>query len=177
MPPSSIISEPGLEMGVVALRLPSRIDRRQALLGLMATASTLASPVRASAVGVPVPEKSYAAFFLGQGGYWFSWGIPYLASQAQELGMEAEIFEYSAVKEAWKKITRKKKDGYKIALVGYSLGNDDHLAAEISCGRSAARDFRISRSAATIPSRGKTQAVRAVVRPRLPVQCRPAGRL
>jgi len=108
---------------VVALRLPSRIDRRQALLGLMATAGALASPVRVSAVGVAAPEKSYAAFFLGQGGYWFSWGIPYLASQAQELGMEAEIFEYSAVKEAWKKITQKKKDGYKIALVGYSLGN------------------------------------------------------
>jgi hypothetical protein len=108
---------------VTALRLSSRIDRRQVLLGLMATASTLATPMRASAVGVPAPEKSYAAFFLGQGGYWFSWGIPYLASQAQELGMEADIFEYSAVKEAWKKITQKKKDGYKIALVGYSLGN------------------------------------------------------
>jgi hypothetical protein len=108
---------------VAALRLSSRIDRRQALLGLMATAGTLAIPTSASAVGVPAPEKSYAAFFLGQGGYWFSWGIPYLASQAQELGMETDIFEYSDVKEAWKKITRKKKDGYKIALVGYSLGN------------------------------------------------------
>jgi len=107
----------------VALGLSSRIDRRQALLGLMATAGTLASPIGATALGVPAPEKSYAAFFLGQGGYWFSWGIPYLASQAQELGMETEIFEYSAVKEAWKKITEKKKDGYKIALVGYSLGN------------------------------------------------------
>ena len=112
-----------MEWGVVALRLSSRVDRRQALLGLMATAGTLASPMRASALGVPAPEKSYAAFFLGQGGYWFSWGIPYLASQAQALGMEADIFEYSAVKEAWKKITQKKKDGYKIALVGYSLGN------------------------------------------------------
>jgi hypothetical protein len=79
--------------------------------------------MRASALGVPAPEKSYAAFFLGQGGYWFSWGIPYLASQARELGMEADIFEYSAVREAWKKITQKKRDGYKIALVGYSLGN------------------------------------------------------
>jgi hypothetical protein len=108
---------------MAALRLSSRIDRRQALLGLMATAGTLAAPKRAPAVGVPAPEKSYAAFFLGQGGYWFSWGIPYLASQAQELGMETDIFEYSAVKEAWKKITQKKKDGYKIALVGYSLGN------------------------------------------------------
>jgi hypothetical protein len=79
--------------------------------------------MRALAVGTPAADKSYAAFFLGQGGLWFSWGIPYLASQAQELGMETEIFEYSAVKEAWKRITQKKKDGYKIALVGYSLGN------------------------------------------------------
>jgi hypothetical protein len=110
-------------MGVVALRLSSRIGRRQALLGLMATAGALASSMDVSALGVPAPEKSYAAFFLGQGGYWFSWGIPYLASQARELGMEAEIFQYSAVREAWKKITQKKKDGYKIALVGYSLGN------------------------------------------------------
>lgn len=108
---------------MVSLRLSSGIHRRQALLGLIATVGALASTMRASALGVPVPEKSYAAFFLGQGGYWFSWGIPYLASQAQELGMEADIFEYSAVKEAWKKISRKKKDGYKIALVGYSLGN------------------------------------------------------
>jgi hypothetical protein len=90
----------------------------------MATAGALATPTSAPAVWEnPAPEKSYAAFFLGQGGLWFSWGIPYLASQAQELGMETDIFEYSAVKEAWKRITRKKKDGYKIALVGYSLGN------------------------------------------------------
>jgi hypothetical protein len=123
MPTCSIIRAPGLGIGVVALRLSSAIDRRQALLGLMATAGTIASPARASALGVPAPEKSYAAFFLGQGGYWFSWGIPYLASQAQELGMETDVFEYSAVKEAWKKITQKKKDGCKIALVGYSLGN------------------------------------------------------
>src|SRR6516225_8889999 len=100
----------GVEWRVVAaLGLSSRIDRRQALMGLMASAGTLAMPTCASAVGVPAPEKSYAAFFLGQGGYWFSWGIPYLASQAQELGMETDIFEYSAVNEAWKKITQKKK--------------------------------------------------------------------
>jgi hypothetical protein len=108
---------------MVALRFSTRVDRRRALVGLMVAAGALASPMRAPALGVPAPERSYAAFFLGQGGYWFSWGIPYLASQAQALGMEADIFEYFAVKEAWKKITQKKKDGYKIALVGYSLGN------------------------------------------------------
>ena len=107
----------------MTFNVSSRMDRRQAILGLLATGSTLVSPMRATALGVPAPEKTYAAFFLGQGGYWFSWGMPYLASQAQELGVETDIFEYSAVKEAWKRISQKKKDGYKIALVGYSLGN------------------------------------------------------
>jgi hypothetical protein len=101
----------------------SRIDRRQAIIGLLAAAGTLGSPVRAPALAVVAPEKTYAAFFLGQGGYLFSWGIPYLASQARELGMETDIFGYTDVRTAWSKITRKKKDGYKIALVGYSLGN------------------------------------------------------
>ncbi len=58
-----------------------------------------------------------------KGGYWFSWGMPYLAQQAQELGMETDIYEYTQVNEAWAKIKQKKKDGYKIALVGFSLGN------------------------------------------------------
>jgi hypothetical protein len=100
------------------------IDRRQAILGMLATAGAAAvSPVPASAAAVPTPEKTYAAFFLGQGGYLFSWGIPYLASQARGLGTETDIFEYSDVKAAWALVNRKKKDGYKIALVGYSLGN------------------------------------------------------
>jgi hypothetical protein len=105
------------------LKFSSRIDRREAILGLLAAGSALTLPGRVFAVGEPSPDKAYAAFFLGQGGYLFSWGIPYLASQAQELGMETDIFAYSDVREAWKKITQKKKDGYKIALVGYSLGN------------------------------------------------------
>jgi hypothetical protein len=107
----------------MALGVPSALNRRQAMIGLLAAGGAAVSPMRASGLGVPAPEKTYAAFFLGQGGYWFSWGIPYLASQAQELGVETDIFEYSDVTEAWKKITQKKKDGYKIALVGYSLGN------------------------------------------------------
>ena len=131
-------------MGVVALRLSSRIGRRQALLGLMATAGALASPMDVSALGVPAPEKSYAAFFLGQGGYWFSWGIPYLASQARELGMEAEIFQYSAVRRSLEEDHPEEKgrlqDRAGRILVGQ---HDDHLAAGISRGRSAARDFRI----------------------------------
>jgi hypothetical protein len=108
---------------VLHLTIDSRIDRRNALLGLLASAGALAMPKAASAVSLATPEKAYAGFFLGQGGYWFSWGMPYLALQAQELGMETDIYEYTQVREAWTKIKQKKKDGYKIALVGFSLGN------------------------------------------------------
>src|SRR3979409_1279147 len=107
----------------MAFRFGAPIDRRQAILSLLAAGGTLVSPMRALALAVPAPEKAYAAFFLGQGGYLFSWGIPYLASQARELGMETDIFRYSELRPAWSKISAKKKDGYKIALVGYSLGN------------------------------------------------------
>jgi hypothetical protein len=106
---------------VSRLTIDSRIDRRHVLLCLLASAGALAMPK--AALSVAAPEKAYAGFFLGQGGYWFSWGMPYLASQAQELGMETDIYEYTQVKEAWAKIKEKKKDGYKIALVGFSLGN------------------------------------------------------
>jgi hypothetical protein len=37
--------------------------------------------------------------------------------------METDIFAYSDVRAAWTEIVRKKENGYKIALVGYSLGN------------------------------------------------------
>ncbi len=108
---------------MMASKFGSRIDRRQAITGMLAASGALLSPAQVLAVAVPAPEKAYAAFFLGQGGYLFSWGIPYLASQARELGMETDIFGYYEVTDAWKRITQKKKDGYKIALVGYSLGN------------------------------------------------------
>ena len=100
---------------------------------MLAAGGTLASPVRALSLAVPAPEKAYAAFFLGQGGYLFSWGIPYLASQARELGMETDIFGYSDVGTAWRKISRKKQDGYKIALVGYSLGNTCGSEVQSQC--------------------------------------------
>ncbi len=63
------------------------------------------------------------AFFLGQGGYLFSWGIPSLASGARQLGLVADVYNYSDVNAAWANILRKRQEGYKIALVGYSLGN------------------------------------------------------
>jgi hypothetical protein len=107
----------------MAFRFGSPIDRRQAILSLLAAGGTFVSPMRALALAERAPEKAYAAFFLGQGGYLFSWGIPYLAFQARALGMETDIFGYSDVRAAWTEIIRKKENGYKIALVGYSLGN------------------------------------------------------
>jgi hypothetical protein len=108
----------------MALKDDGRIDRRSAMVGVLAAAGgLLVPPMRARAVGDPTPDKAYAAFFMGQGGYLFSWGIPYLAAQARALGIEADIFDYTDVNPAWKKIVRKKRDGYKVVLVGYSLGN------------------------------------------------------
>lgn len=79
----------------------------------------------ADAWAVPAPGagNTYVAFFLGQGGYLFSWGIPLLAYEARKLGLVTDVFRYSDVKSAWTNIVRRRNDGYKIALVGYSLGN------------------------------------------------------
>lgn len=107
----------------MALRFCSRIDRRQVILGTLAAGSAAALPVEAPAVPAPSTEKAYAAFFLGQGGYLFSWGIPLLESEARKLGLATDVFSYTDLRPAWTNIVRKRKDGYKIALVGYSLGN------------------------------------------------------
>jgi len=121
----------------MALRFCSHIDRRQAILGILAAGSAAALPAEAPAVPAPDTEKVYAAFFLGQGGYLFSWGIPLLASEARKLGLATEVFSYTDVRPAWTNIVRKRKDGYKIALVGYSLGNttttylQSHLAVDL----------------------------------------------
>jgi hypothetical protein len=120
----------------MALRFCSRIDRRQAILGILA-AGAAALPVEAPAAPTPDTGKAYAAFFLGQGGYLFSWGIPLLESVARQLGLATDIFSYTDVKPAWTNIVRKRNDGYKIALVGYSLGNTTttylqrHLAVDL----------------------------------------------
>jgi hypothetical protein len=119
----------------------SRIDRRQAVLGslvlgMLAAGGSAALPAKAPD---PAPEagKIYVAFFLGHGGYLFSWGIPCLASEAQKLGLVTDIFSYTDVSAAWTNIVRKRDEGYKIALVGYSLGNttatylQNHLAVDL----------------------------------------------
>jgi hypothetical protein len=68
-------------------------------------------------------NKVYSAFFLGQGGELFSWGINPLANLVKGLGAEADVFIYEDYQKAEANILEKRKDGYKIALVGYSLGD------------------------------------------------------
>ena len=100
-----------------------RFRSRILALALALSVNAVVLPERTMAVDAPTPQKTYVAFFLGQGGYIFSWGIPYLAAQAQNLGIETGIFRYYELRSAWKEITQKKAEGYKIGLVGYSLGN------------------------------------------------------
>jgi hypothetical protein len=107
----------------MALRFSSPINRREAILGMLAAGGAAALPVKAPAVAAPHTEKAYAAFFLGQGGYLFSWGIPLLEREARKLGLATDVFSYTDVNPAWTSILRKRQDGYKVALVGYSLGN------------------------------------------------------
>jgi hypothetical protein len=107
----------------MALRLFLRIDLRRAFLGMVAAGMAVALPVASRAVPTPVAEKAYVAFFLGQGGYMFSWGIPFLESEARKLGLATDVFSYDDVATAWTNIARRRNAGYRIALVGYSLGN------------------------------------------------------
>jgi hypothetical protein len=121
----------------MALRFCSRIDRRQAILVMLAAAGAAALSAEASAVPAPETGKAYVAFFLGQGGYAFSWGIPHLEAEARKLGLATDVFSYTDLNAAWANIVRRRKDGYKIALVGYSLGNTTatylqrHLAVDL----------------------------------------------
>lgn len=121
----------------MAFQFWSRIVRRQAILGMLVAAGAAALPVKVPAVPAADTEKAYVAFFLGQGGYLFSWGIPLLASEARKLGLATDVFSYTDVNAAWANIVRRRKEGYKIALVGYSLGNTTatylqrHLAVDL----------------------------------------------
>ncbi|MBO0752709.1 MAG: hypothetical protein J2P53_11385 [Bradyrhizobiaceae bacterium] len=102
----------------------SRINRRQAILTMLATGGAAAMPAELGATPAkPDTGKAYAAFFLGQGGYLFSWGIPHLEREARKLGFATDVYNYTDVKPAWASIVRRRKQGYRIALVGYSLGN------------------------------------------------------
>jgi hypothetical protein len=72
--------------------------------------------------GVSADGRVYAAFFLGQGGYLFSLGVPRLAARARLIGVETDVYRYTEVDRARLNISAKHAAGRKIALVGYSLG-------------------------------------------------------
>jgi hypothetical protein len=64
----------------------------------------------------------YTQFFRGKGGPLFSWGIPHMADQAKAFG-PVDVFNYTDVAAAERNLRPMRAFGYKIALVGYSLGN------------------------------------------------------
>ena len=68
------------------------------------------------------PRPVYAAFFLGQGGYLFSLGVPRLAARARIIGIETDVYRYTEVDRARLNISAKHAAGRKIGLIGYSLG-------------------------------------------------------
>lgn len=68
-------------------------------------------------------SKIFTALFLGEFGALFSAGMYLLANQVSDLGIEAKVFEYTSVSEAEELILARQKAGYKIILIGYSLGN------------------------------------------------------
>src|SRR5258708_29672800 len=102
----------------MALRFRSRIDRRQAVLGMLAAGGAAALPTEAPAVPTPDTEKAYSAFFLGQGGYLFSWGIPLLESGARKPGLATHVFRYTDLKAPPTNILSQPKGGYKSPLPG-----------------------------------------------------------
>ncbi len=67
--------------------------------------------------------KVYIALFMGQGGYIFSLGIPLMADKIEkETHAECDVYKYTEYSQAMAKIQIKRKQGYKIVLIGYSLG-------------------------------------------------------
>ncbi len=68
--------------------------------------------------------KIYIALFLGQGGYIFSLGIPIMSDKIEAAtNAECDVYKYTEWSpQALTKIRTKRKQGYKIVLIGYSLG-------------------------------------------------------
>ena len=87
----------------------------RSLIGALLGLSLLISPAQAK-------SKVYAAFFMGQGGYLFSGGMPILMARARAQGVIADIYYYTDYNKASPKVLAMQKAGYKIALIGYSLG-------------------------------------------------------
>jgi hypothetical protein len=65
----------------------------------------------------------YCPMFLGQWGYVFSMGMVYLASKIRAIGAETQLFGDGDFERGRTWINYKQHAGYKIAGVGFSLGN------------------------------------------------------
>jgi hypothetical protein len=65
----------------------------------------------------------YCPMFLGQWGYTFSMGMVYLAAKIRGIGAETQLFSYKDFDRARSWIEFKQHHDYKIAGIGFSLGN------------------------------------------------------
>ncbi len=52
-----------------------------------------------------------------------SWGIPHIAAQVAAIGVKVETFDYTDAELGLTRVKQFRKEGCKIALLGYSLGN------------------------------------------------------
>lgn len=68
-------------------------------------------------------NKVHVSIFLGQGGWTTSAGFGHLSYLLGKLGVECDVYRYQDYQLADTKIKEKLKDGYKIAVLGFSLGN------------------------------------------------------
>lgn len=67
--------------------------------------------------------KVFAIVVRGQGGIVTSFGMDVLGARIRKMGIECEVINYSEWQAGDQLIREKQKAGYKIALIGYSLGN------------------------------------------------------
>jgi hypothetical protein len=68
-------------------------------------------------------SKVYCALFMGQGGIFTSWGMSWMASDLRKLGAEADVYSYNDWQRAETVLDAKRNEGYRLALIGYSLGD------------------------------------------------------
>jgi hypothetical protein len=82
-----------------------------------------------------VINKAYVGVFQGQGGLLFSWGIPPLTDEIRKLGVEADSWAYGDYKLAEVKFLPLQHAGWKLAFIGYSLGDSTvtYLQTKIKC--------------------------------------------
>lgn len=68
-------------------------------------------------------SKVFALVVRGQGGFVTGWGMDILGAQIRKIGVTCEVVDYTDWQAADQLLREYQKAGYKIALIGYSLGN------------------------------------------------------